>query len=192
MTDWFGLATLVAAVAAAVLSAASFFFSGRREDLRWKREVLEETMVSLLDASYDSIDTAALAARHAGEDLSWRKDRALDAHDLEMRAITRLRFLAKPVVVKRAFELHQIERKIYDAVFRNDVELDATGWDELVHRRRIARDKLFDAARRDLGLRRSPDPQVGPYEAGGPTAQDLVAHEMKRQRSSERSDQPRP
>ena len=76
--DWSGLATFIAAAAAAVLSAASLLMSDRREDRRWKREVLEETMVSLFDASFRCVDRAAFEAAEAGKDLSEYKEHALE------------------------------------------------------------------------------------------------------------------
>jgi hypothetical protein len=142
MPDWTGLATLVAAVAAAFLSAASLVWSGRLEDRRWKREVLVHTVVSYFDASFDPVYTAAFDAQQAGGDLSSHKSRALDAHAIELRALTRLRFLAKRKVVERAFILHHIENEIYDALFKGGVRLDALQWHDLVDRRRIARTRL--------------------------------------------------
>jgi hypothetical protein len=45
-------------VVAVVISALALFLAGRREDKRWKREVLVETMVSIgLDASHDPVDS---------------------------------------------------------------------------------------------------------------------------------------
>jgi hypothetical protein len=175
--DWTGLATLVAASAAAVLSAASLLLSGRREDRRWKREVLVETMVSFFDASFNSIDRATFEARESGEDLEWHKDRALHAHAVELQALTRLRFLARPEVVERAGELHLLEDALYDGVFKTP--LDGAELAKLGDERRIARGKLFNACRRNLGLRRTLP--VGGRETVGPTAQEIAEYEMKRQ-----------
>jgi hypothetical protein len=180
--DWTGLATLAAAVAAAILSGVSLFLSGRREDRRWKREVLVDTMVSLFDASFNSLDTATLDAREAGEDLEWHRDRCLSAHAVELQALTRLRFLAKPEVVERAFELHNIEDELYEAVFKKDVHVDAAQWHELLDRRRVARTNLFNASRRNLGLRRTLP--VAPTIEVGPTGQEMIDYMRKRQTSS--------
>ena len=59
---WTGIATLTAAALAALLSGISLFLTGRREDKRWKREVLVETMVSFFEASYAYVDRAAFRA----------------------------------------------------------------------------------------------------------------------------------
>jgi hypothetical protein len=190
MDDWTGLATLIAAVSAAVLSGLSLFFAGRRENRRWKREVLTETMVSLFDASFASIDDAAYQARQAGEDLTQHKERALDARAAELRALTRLRFLARPRVVERAVQLQKAEHVIYDAVFKEAVPPDDGEWNRRVQSRRIARNKLFDAARRNLGLRRTV-PTLGWYHGEGPSQKEVFIHEMKRRQSSD-SDQRRP
>jgi hypothetical protein len=181
MNDWTGLATLVAAVAAALLSGISLFLSGRREDKRWKREVLQETMVSLFDASFGSLDQSDLEARKAGDDLDWHKERALDAHAAQLRALTRLRFLARPKVVARAFELHHIEDNLYSTLFNKP--LDMAEWARLTEKRRVARNKLFNACRRNLGLWRALP--IRPFGYTGPSPQEMADHEMRRQRSAE-------
>jgi hypothetical protein len=132
--DWTGLATLVAALAAAVLSGLALFLTGRREDLKWKREVLSQAMVSLFDASFAGAYEAAFEARQAGEKIEEHKELALDLHAIQLRALTRMRFLAKPAVVTRAFELHDIEDSIYGLVFVE--ELKAERWTDLVARRK--------------------------------------------------------
>jgi hypothetical protein len=197
--DWTGLATLVAASAAAVLSAASLLLSGRREDRRWKREVLEQTMVSLFEASLGYVDQAALRAAQDNEDLSEYKERALDAHSMQLRALTRLRFLANADVLKCAFKLHGIEDQLYSIVFTKP--LDSADWEELEDQQRKVRAELFNACRRNLGLEDVVD-EGDPAHPGtsssspvddlvtvddlkrgiGPSAQDRVKHEMKRQR----------
>jgi hypothetical protein len=182
MTDWAGWATLIAAIAAALLSGASLFLSGRREDLRWKREVLVETMVSFFDASFDSIDTTAFKARQDGEELEWHRERYLNAHAVELQALTRLRFLAKPKVLQRVFELHDIEDGIYSAVFNVGTPLDASHWADLVERRRVARTNLFNASRRNLGLRRTLP--VWPALGTGPSHQEIINHKRRHQESN--------
>jgi hypothetical protein len=91
--------------------------SGLREDRKWKREVLEETMVSFFDASFGYVDRAALKAAEGGKDLSDYKERALDAHGAQPQALTRLQFLANPEVLELAFKLHHIEDQLYSIVF---------------------------------------------------------------------------
>ena len=49
MPSWPTLIPLIVSAIAVVISAVTLVLSGRREDLRWKRQVLEETMVSLID-----------------------------------------------------------------------------------------------------------------------------------------------
>jgi hypothetical protein len=87
--------------------------SGRREDLRWKREVLEETMVSLINASFSYVDFV---------DLQAAEERALDAHRVQLEALTKLRLLAKPKVLELAFELHDIEDQLYSIVYKEALE----------------------------------------------------------------------
>jgi hypothetical protein len=188
--DWTGFATLVAASAAAVLSAVSLLLSGRREDKRWKREVLEEAMVSLFDSSFNSPLTAAIAAREAGQDTEWHKARALDAHAVQMQALTRLRFLATPKVVDYAFQLHDVEDQLYEAAFREKGRFSAAQLQNLKDRRWSLRTELFNASRCNLGLRRSLPVRSSLHS--GPTTEEIVNHEMKRQRFSEKSDRRRP
>jgi hypothetical protein len=185
MTDWTGMATLVAAVAAAVLSATSLLLAGRREDKRWKREVLRDTMVSLFDASFRYIDQAALNAQRDGRDVRWYKERALDAHAAQLGALTRLRFLANPKVLDCAFKLHDVEDQLYDLVFKDrDDQPDwvklKDDWSELHSERRKARTDLFNASRRNLGLWRTLP--VGQTKGLGPSFEEMAIHEMKRQR----------
>jgi hypothetical protein len=179
--DWAGLATFIAAAAAAFLSGASLLSSGRLEDRRWRREVLVETMIKLFDNSFESTYGAAFRARRDGEDLSWHKERALEATAMEMRLLTRLRLLAKPSVVERAVELHRIEDELYDAVFKKGVLPNADHIEALQDQRREARNRLFDAARRNLGLRRAQP--IDAFHWKGPTEPDLVRYQMKRQQA---------
>jgi hypothetical protein len=156
--------------------------AGRREDLRWKREVLSETMVSFFDASFAFGSTPAFNARQAGESVELYREEVLDAYAVKMKALTRLRFLAKPKVLESAFELHDIEGQLYDALFRENVQLNEDQWQDLLERRRAARTKLFTAARQNLGLR--PTVAVRPHVPVGPRRQELIDHEKKRERSS--------
>ena len=157
----------------------------RREDLKWKREVLLETLVSFFDASFAFGSTPAFMARRAGESpesLERYRGVVLDAHLVKMTALTRLQFLAKPKVLQCAFELHKIEGELYDALFREHGQLDESEWQQLLVRRRDARTNLFNAARRNMGLR--PTVDVSPPVPVGPRRQELIDHEMKRQQSS--------
>ena len=65
--DWTGLATLVVGIGRGCSFCCFLLLAGRREDRRRKREVLEETMVSLFDASFGYVDRAALNAAKVGK-----------------------------------------------------------------------------------------------------------------------------
>jgi hypothetical protein len=185
---WTGIATLTAAALAALLSGISLFLTGRREDKRWKREVLVDTMVSFFDASFAYVDRAAFRAAEAGHNLEWYKDRALDAHATQLRELTRLRFLARRGVLKRAFKLHDVEDELFEHVF-NEQPNEQT-FEELETERSKARTKLFNASRRNLGLWNTS--KIGPTVGKGPRSEEMARHAMKRQRSNKRSDQRRP
>lgn len=181
MLEWPTLIPLAVSVVAVVISAAALVLAGRREDRRWKREVLVETMVSLFDNSFGILDRAAFEARQSGRGLEWHKDRALNARAAQLRALTRLRFLAKPKVVERALDLVQLEDNLYSLLFKNP--LDIAQYEELLDQRRVARSRLVNACRRNLGLWRALP--ISPYRYMGPSPQEIASHEMKRQRSAE-------
>jgi hypothetical protein len=136
--DWTGLATLVAASAAAVLSAVSLLMSGRREDKRWKREVLEQTLTALFDASFAYICKAAFNARKEREDVSWYRECALDAHAAQFRALTRLNFLANEESWTRHMSC-MVEDRLYDLIFKT--EPNSADWDELEKKRKGLEDE---------------------------------------------------
>ena len=77
--DWTGLATLVVGIGRGCSFCCFLLLAGRREDRRWKREVLEETMVSLFDASFGYVDRAALNAAKVGKSSASTKS-ALRTH----------------------------------------------------------------------------------------------------------------
>jgi hypothetical protein len=180
MPDWLTVVPLVVSAIAVVISALALVLSGRREDLRWKRQVLEETMVSLIDASFGYVDLADLRAAKEGKDLSEYKERALDAHRVQLDALTRLRLLAKPKVLELAFELHDIEDQQYNIVFTEPV--DSAEWERLQNQREKVRFDLSNACRRNLGLWRTLP--ILPVRSVGPSDQEIVLHDIKRRRQN--------
>jgi hypothetical protein len=192
MSDWPSLIPLVVSAIAVVISATALVMSGRREDLRWKREVLEKTMVSLIDASFGYVDLVDLQAAKEGKDLREYKDRALDTHRVQLDALTKLRLLAKPKVLKLAFELHDLEDKLYSIVYAEALELpqwtkESPEWKKLEARRKELqkqrediRSDLTNACRRNLGLWRTL-PTL-PERSVGPSDEEIVLHDMKRKR----------
>jgi hypothetical protein len=72
---------------------------------------------------------------------------------------------------------------LYNAVFKQESRLSMRQWDELLDRRRIARTKLFIAARRNLDLRRTLP--IGPTNNTGPTWEDLLSHEKEREQTGD-------
>jgi hypothetical protein len=173
-----GIQVTVKVCAVNVVSALAFVLSGRREDLRWKRQVLEETMVALIDASYGYVDLADLQAAKDDKDLREYKERALDAHRVQLDALTRLRLLATPKVLKLAFDLHGIEDQLYNIVFTKS--RDSAEWDELQKQRKQVRIELANTCRRNLGLWRTLP--ILPERSVGPSDEEITLHEMKRQR----------
>ena len=131
-------------------------------------------MVSLFDASFGYVDRAAFEAAEAGKDLSEYEELALDAHGAQLQALTRLRFLANPEVLELAFELHDIEDRLYSIAFTEPFEPGE--WQKLQDQQRDVRTKLFNACRRNLGLHETlpivPDSKIGP------SAEERVLHEI--------------
>ncbi|MBT2232199.1 hypothetical protein [Nonomuraea sp. NEAU-A123] len=97
----------IAAACAAVLAGLNLFVTGRREQTKWSREVLVDTLAEFLTASYRCKDECkqAAAMKRAGlsdDDLKSHLDAASAVYDEQKDALTRLRLLAPPSVVKAA------------------------------------------------------------------------------------------
>jgi hypothetical protein len=91
-------------------------------------------MVSLINASFSYVDFVDLQAAEERKDLRGYKERALDAHRVQLEALTKLRLLAKPKVVELAFELHDIEDQLYSIVYKEALELaewESVEWEKV-------------------------------------------------------------
>jgi hypothetical protein len=151
-------------------------------------------MVSLIDASFGYVDLVDLQGAEEGIDLREYKERALDAHWIQLRALTKLRLLAKPMVLKLAFDLHDIEDQLYSIVYKEALDsaqaLEPADWENLKARfhglqtqREKVRFDLSNACRRDLGLWRTLP--ILPERSVGPSDEEIVLHEMKRRQERE-------
>jgi hypothetical protein len=144
----------IAASAAAVLSGITLWFTAHRDERRWRRDALVDTLVQLLDASFALPDTVAFEARRTGKDLESVRDAARVAHDQLVSALTRLRVLASTTVVEKAEALHSMDDAAIDVVLSHDATPlpSIEEWRNLVDRRRAARTDLLSASRKSLGL----------------------------------------
>jgi hypothetical protein len=152
--DWVGVATAGAAGLAAVLAGANLYLSPRQELDKWTREILIEVLTEFLDASYAHSSACRNIYRHrpALKERNELKSRILAAHSKETEALTRLRILSPPPVVKAAHTLFEAEYQLSEPCFLDDTPAD--GYDALILTVRQCRTQFIEAARSALGLRK--------------------------------------
>lgn len=152
-------AQLIAAIAAslaAVFSGIGLWLGVVREERKWRREVLVDTLVQLLDASFASPGEGLMSKRRAGTLSADDWGLVEQAHQSAITALTRLRVLAPVDVVDEAEQLHMIDDEAAELVLSLDSPLpEALRWTELLNARRDRRVQLLNAARRHLGLGRA-------------------------------------
>ncbi|MGW7680908.1 hypothetical protein ACWGID_09240 [Kribbella sp. NPDC054772] len=146
------LIAATAACIAAVLSGLSLFVGGRREERRWRREAMTDTLVTFLDASFSGPGQRVYDARSRRDDLSEHRHESELARRTEIDALTRLRLLAPSDVVLAAERLHEAGHQVSSAVFASNGLPSEEEWQQLRLRRRGAREELLDTARKTLGL----------------------------------------
>ena len=119
------IAPLVSAVAAttgAVLAGITVYITGRRDESKWRREVLLETCEAFLNASFETARAGGqLAGFPAPRDAATRDEPELRislAYRAKMDLMTRLRILADENVVTAAEDLHLADVRFLDAVAR--------------------------------------------------------------------------
>lgn len=147
-----GVAAVVAAVIAAILSAVNLAVSGRREQLRWRREALTEVLVRFVDTTFQGVPSAAFDLRLSGGDPEKYRQGAIDSHAEMVNSLTRMRMLARNRVVKKAVEIHAVQDRIYDAIYHDADLMDTGEFEMLVTKRRRLRNEFLKLARRNLGL----------------------------------------
>lgn len=152
--------TAVAAMGAAALSAVTLVVTGRRAELRWRREALIDAFDRFATTSFarSSAATWAMRTRHNHPDeAEWRAlvDASVELGRQHSHALTRVRLLARAATV-RAAEAQLLADGALEAAAEQSrtpptaAELDAVtaAWATARH----AREQFFDAARRELGL----------------------------------------
>lgn len=142
----------VAASLAAVLSGFSLWIGGRREERRWRRDAIVDTLVLLLDSSFASPGDVLMRKRKAGTLSDEDRHLAAQAHTAGISALTRLRVIASPAVVEEAEHLHMADDTGSDMVLEHPDIPDDLAWSRMVEERRRRRDRLLHASRKELGL----------------------------------------
>jgi len=147
----------IAAVAAAGLSAATLIVTGRRETRKWIRETLLGALTQFLDASFARPGRFVYRTLR---DPAWKGDPAElrrvseAARESQKDALTKIRLLGSPEVVKAAEVLHGLEGDIEAVVFPDQPSDREPNWRDLRSRRKAARETLISEARGVLDLDR--------------------------------------
>lgn len=102
VSETIGVLGAVAALLAAVLSAATFFITNRRDDRKCLRDALLEAMVEFANGSFQRYSRVAFETMSQGGDLQKHHERSSAGRWQQNRAVTRLRLLAPPAVVRSA------------------------------------------------------------------------------------------
>lgn len=144
-----------AALVAAGFSGTTLWLTGHRDERKWRREAMVETLVQFFAASFVGLSRQALSAREQGEDLEPFRNKYDAFHGTQMDALTRLRIIAPNNVISAAEKLHEADDAVRDSIFLSTVELSEEERRDLRRRRTEAREALLDAARKTLGLGKS-------------------------------------
>jgi hypothetical protein len=131
---------------AAVLSGPTLVVTSRRDERRWRREAIIDTLVIFLDASFVRGTRGTVPA-----DIAKRRRASVEAHDRQLDALTRLRLLAPNKVVVAAEQLHQADHEVHDRAFA-DQQLSEHQLTPVREAQARARNNLLDASRTALGL----------------------------------------
>jgi hypothetical protein len=152
--DWVGAATAGAAGLAAVLAGANLYLSPRQELDKWTREILIEVLTAFLDASFAHSSACRKIYRLAPalEERNELRSSILAAHSKETEALTRLRILSPPPVVRAAHILFEAEYRLSEPCFLDDTPADS--YDTMILSVRQCRAQFIEAARSALGLRK--------------------------------------
>lgn len=160
------LLAAVAASVAAILSGVSLWAGGRREETKWRRDAIIDTLVIFLDSSFASPGDVYMRKRRAGSLTDVERVSAEQAHATGVSALTRLRVIAGAAVVSCAEELHMADDTGSDMLLLSAQLPSEQEWDRVVAQRRELRDRLLEAARKELGL--GPAHRIHPGRARPP------------------------
>lgn len=147
------LITVGVAALAAALSATNLLVTTRRDEKRWRRDSLVDTIVQFTDGSFKLPGNRAYRLLLAGGDLTEVRRSAAQGFAECETALTRLRILAPNKLVEKAEELHGLDDWITEQLLSSDVPPSRDEWIRIADKRMLARTALLDAARDGLGLK---------------------------------------
>jgi hypothetical protein len=151
--NWIGAVTAGAAGLAAVLAGVNLYVSGRRELDKWTRETLIEILALFLDASFKhaSACRAISLGALARTELDRLRSAIFAAHAEENQALTRLRLMAPPRVVRDARILLESEYLLAKSCLLEVVSPE--DYDVKINLVRQGRSQFLESARVALSLR---------------------------------------
>jgi hypothetical protein len=149
-----------AALAAALFSGASLYLSGKREERRWRRDVLPSAYQRMIELSFDRSLRAVkgIDTRQGIENFVLKELREEEyALHLEYDSmLTRVRLLAAANVVDAAERLHLYDNELVElADLKTDQkpsEADVSAFEGKREQNRRAKQDMLSAARATLGL----------------------------------------
>ena len=156
MTDTSAVIAAAGASVAAVLSGANIYVGWRWQHQSWVRETLHECLVTFMDASFAMGGACSVAARTRQSDpdnnLSRLHEDASSEHQRLLEAMTRIRFLANPAVVRAAEDLHQCLDDSAEIAFGHGSAIDIDQWRTIRVETMELRVALYNATRKSLRL----------------------------------------
>lgn len=159
----------VAASLAAVLSGFGLWLGWRREDRKWRRDALVDTLVQILDSSFASPGSGLMQKRREGALSEKDRELAEEAHFAGISALTRLRVIASAPVVQEAEFLHMADDTAAEMVLGEGPLPEEADWVRTQDERHRRRYQLLAASRKELGL--GPAKQIHPGRVGDASIQ---------------------
>ena len=138
---------------AAVFSGSNLWISGKRDERRWRRDALIETLIDTLDASFSG---TRWQLTDGEEEIGYRPSDAA-YREVRFRGLTRLRLIAPNKVVAAAIELHAIDQRIRALADDRRTQVNESELNALRRAQAEARLELLSTARRTIGLDRALD-----------------------------------
>jgi hypothetical protein len=149
-----------AALAAALFSGVSLYLSGKREERRWRRDVLLSAYQRMIELSFDrSLRAVKGIDTRQGIESFVLKELREEEYSLHLEydsMLTRLCLLATANVVDAAERVHLYDNELVElAELKTDQkpsEADVNAFEEKREQNRRAKQDMLSAARATLGL----------------------------------------
>lgn len=146
------LIAAVAATIAAILGAVSLWLSGNREERKWRRDELVGTVVAFLDSSFAAPGEYSLEKFQRGHYLPSDAQNHEQKHQEMLSALTRLRVLAPPNMIRSAETIHACDNERRMMLSNSVNQLDVEQWHDAGKMRNAARLRFLSEARKTLKL----------------------------------------